>query len=105
MIIEEGDFFIIAHHKHWRNSRVVLGYSVDEEESGFVRTSDRSWFDYIFKARNVTDTLICAEVVGFLNSKIQHDLGRKMILRVEEVEMETISKSEVEFSNGVMKNC
>lgn len=41
MIIEEGDFFIIAHHKHWRNSRVVLGYSVDEEESGFVRTSDR----------------------------------------------------------------
>lgn len=106
MIIEEGDFFIIVQHKHWRNSRVVMGFSVDDEEqSGFVRTSDRSWFDYIFKARNVTDTLICAEVVGFLNSKIQHDLGRKMILRVEEVEMETISKSEVEFSNGVMKNC
>jgi hypothetical protein len=96
MQIEQGDYFIVGFHKRWENVRIR--HTGEIEEGKFIRSDERSYFSYIFKAHYVTSTLVCAEIVGFLNCKREEGIGRKIILRLDEVELETISKAELHFA-------
>ncbi len=94
MQIEKDDYFIVRFNKRWETRVLHTG----EIEEDFFRCNDRSYFTNVFKAHYVTDTLICAEIVGFLSYRREDELGKKIIFRRDEVELETVSKAEFEFA-------